>query len=74
MVNIFAPTPKMKPSAAVNIGHSDYSKKLSFGTIAPISSKLRQRMGKGISFTVMLFFVAIAAAQPATCPIAIQGA
>ena len=26
IVNIFAPTPKMKPSAAVNIGHSDLQK------------------------------------------------
>ena len=26
MVNIFAPTPNMNPSAAVNIGHSDFSK------------------------------------------------
>ena len=26
MVNIFAPTPNIKPSAAVNIGHSDFAK------------------------------------------------
>ena len=28
MVNIFAPTPRMKPSAAVNIGHSILQKYL----------------------------------------------
>ena len=27
MVNIFAPTPRMKPSAAVNIGHTIFAKK-----------------------------------------------
>ena len=26
MENSFAPTPRMKPSAAVNIGHSDFAK------------------------------------------------
>jgi len=27
-VNIFAPTPRIKPSAAVNIGHSDLQKNI----------------------------------------------
>ena len=28
MTNIFEPVPKIKPSAAVNIGHSDFKKYL----------------------------------------------
>ena len=32
-VNIFAPTPNTNPSAAVNIGHSDFAKNIYIETV-----------------------------------------
>ena len=40
MVKILAPTPKIYPSAAVNIGHSDYQKQCNAFKSSAINPKL----------------------------------
>ena len=66
MVNIFAPTPKINPSAAVNIGHSVFKNGTNYYT-ANIKSKLSiynikyiQNIGIFFNECDKFFFISIA--------------
>ena len=68
---IFASTPRRNHSAA-DIGQRNYL--IFSGTIAPIFCKSQRSIEYGTSFTAIFCFAEIAAAHPAACPIAMQGA